>query len=77
LNPELPFIDQPRKPWVELEGKRLALHPVNAVANAQKKRPDRHPPRRDDKPAVPTDFAPNEVLVGYITGRMPHKEDRR
>lgn len=53
-------------PWVEHEGQRLPLHPVNPVANARRKRP----PRRDDDPAprhVP--FDPPKALVNRAVGR--------
>ena len=52
-------------PWVEHDGKRLALHPVDAVANSRRRRPGK--PRRPPKPAV--DFDPPGALLDKAVGR--------
>ena len=44
-------------PWVEYEGRRLALHPVDPVRNARKKRPPKKP--APPAPAAPVPFEPN------------------
>jgi len=58
-------------PWVEHDQKRFALHPVDPVANAKKKR------RRDLTPPAPTvPFDPPGALLDRAAGRRPrHKED--
>jgi putative transposase len=50
VNPEDP-------PWVEYEGKRLALHPVDPIGNARKKRPQKN--QAPSPPAAPVRFEPN------------------
>jgi len=55
-------------PWVEHDGKRLVLYPVDAVSNARKKRQ----PRRPDappKPDKPVDFDPPKALLDRAAGR--------
>ena len=37
------FVAPNEPPWVEIEGKRLVLHPVDPEANARRKRPPRGP----------------------------------
>jgi transposase InsO family protein len=58
-------------PWVEHDGKRFALCPVDAVANAKKKR------RRDEPPSSPSvPFDPAGALLDRAAGRSPrHQED--
>lgn len=58
-------------PWVEHDGKRYALSPVDAVANSKKKR------RRDEQPSSPSvPFDPARALLDRAAGRPPlHKED--
>lgn len=47
-------------PWVEVEGKRLVLHPVDPEANARRKRPARGPVA--ERPSRPVDFNPTRTL---------------
>ncbi len=47
-------------PWVELEGRRLVLHPVDPEANARLKRPARGPVCA--RPSRPVDFNPTRTL---------------
>jgi transposase InsO family protein len=58
-------------PWVEHDGKRYSLSPVDAVANSKKKR------RRDQPPSTPSvPFDPARALLDRAAGRPPlHKED--
>jgi putative transposase len=49
-------------PWVEHEGKRLVLHPLDAIKNARRKRPARGGPVAP-KPTRPTDFDPPRALL--------------
>ena len=74
-------IDTPRNPWVELEGKRLALHPVDPKQNATRKRPDRRPKTDTDATQqAAVAFEPNEARLRALTGKTPAKgldHDRR
>ena len=50
------LVDPDDPPWVEHEGKRLVLHPVDPLKNARRKRPPkRNPPAA---PAAPVPFDP-------------------
>jgi putative transposase len=70
------IIDEPRRPWVEFEGKRLALHHVNPVNNASRPRPPRRPENEQHapRPKGATTFRPNEVLLARVTGRKPEED---
>ncbi len=59
------FVAPQQPPWVEVEGKRLALHPVDPEANARRKRPARGPAA--DRPTRPVDFNPVRALRGRTT----------
>jgi putative transposase len=54
------FVAPQEPPWVEVEGKRLVLHPVDPEANARRKRPARGPVA--ERPSRPVDFLPTRVL---------------
>lgn len=56
------FTSPGEAPWVEHEGKRLALHPLDPVKNARRKRPPRGGPAAE-KPARPVDFDPMRALM--------------
>jgi putative transposase len=58
-------------PWVEHDGKRFALRPVDVLANAKKKR------RRDEPPSsASVPFDPAGALLDRAAGRPPrHQED--
>lgn len=60
------FVAPDEPPWVEHEGKRLALHPLDPQSNARRKRPPRGGPAAD-KPTHPVDFDPARTL-GRSTG---------
>jgi putative transposase len=56
------FVAPGERPWVEHEGKRLALHPVDPESNARRKRP----PRGEHaavKPVRPSGFSPMRALT--------------
>ncbi|XXT51617.1 DDE-type integrase/transposase/recombinase [Sorangium sp. So ce542] len=55
------FIAPDEPPWVEHEGKRLMLHPVDPQRNARRKRPPCGGPAAD-KPTRPVDFSPARTL---------------
>jgi transposase InsO family protein len=61
-------IDDPRKPWIELEGKVLPLHPVNPQKNATRKRPDRKDATTPSA-SQRSQFQPNEARLNKILGR--------
>ncbi len=56
------FVAPSEPPWVEHEGKRLTLHPVDPESNARRKRPPRGGPAAD-KPTRPVDFNPLRPLA--------------
>jgi hypothetical protein len=58
-------------PWIEHDGKRLPLYPVDVVANAKQKRPPRRPgtPASDKRRPVP--FDPAGALLDRVAGRRP------
>lgn len=61
------FVTPDEPPWVEHEGKRLALHVLDPAKNARRKRPPRV---EGEKPARRTGFDPTKTLRG-----TPKKED--
>jgi transposase InsO family protein len=65
------FLDE-GAPWVEHEGKRYELRPVDPVRNATRKRP----PRRDagDAPAKHVPFDPAGALLDQAAGRTPKEK---
>ncbi|MGC3998053.1 MAG: DDE-type integrase/transposase/recombinase [Anaeromyxobacter sp.] len=60
-------------PWIEHEGRRLDLHPVDPVANARRKRLPRRP---GEAPTTTTDFDPTQTLLDAATGRRRKDDDR-
>jgi putative transposase len=56
------FVAPEEPPWVEHEGKRLVLRPVDPIKNAWRKRPPRGGPT-DTQPTRPVDFDPTKALV--------------
>lgn len=62
------LLDRTTPPWVEYEGQRLPLHPVDPVRNAHRGRPPRRP--GDDGPPVRhVPFDPPTALVDRAVGR--------
>jgi putative transposase len=68
------LIDDPIAPWVEVDNKRLELHPVDPHANSRRRRP----PRRDGAPIEKTGvrFDPPQVLLDRAAGRNRHQEEQ-
>ncbi len=71
------LVDPNDPPWIEYQGKRFALHAVDPVRNAHRKRP----PRRTEveariRGAVDVHFDPPGALLDRAVGRPPrgHKE---
>ena len=70
------FVAPGEPPWVEHEGKRLRLHPVDPVHNARRKRPPRGGPAVDKAPRC-VDFNPNRPLEpGAGRGASPDGAER-
>lgn len=65
------FVAPQEPPWVEVEGKRLVLHPVDPKANARRKRPVRGPVA--ERRARHVDFNPNRVLQRSKNSDASHK----
>jgi transposase InsO family protein len=61
------LLDRTTQPWVEYEGQRLPLHPVDPVRNAHRARPPRRP--GDDQPVRHVPFDPPTALVDRAVGR--------
>jgi transposase InsO family protein len=64
------LVDLSETPWVEFEGKRLKVHPVDPVKNSRRPRP----PRRahvDESVPPHTAFDPPKALLDKATGRRP------
>jgi transposase InsO family protein len=67
--------DASAPPWVEHEGQRLALHPVDAVRNSRRERPYRRPHLDETAPRHPA-FEPARALLDKVVGRPPaHRRD--
>jgi hypothetical protein len=56
------FVAPDEPPWVEHEGKRLLLRPLDPIKNARRKRPPRKGPG-DTTPVRSVDFDPTKVLA--------------
>ena len=67
--------DASASPWVEHEGQRYALHPVDAVKNARRERPYRRPHLDETVPRHPA-FEPAKALLDKALHRRPaHAKD--
>jgi len=64
------LVDVQEAPWVEYEGQRLALHPVDPVRNSRRQRPWRRPNLEEAAPSHPA-FDPPRALLDKATGRPP------
>jgi len=66
------LLDPADAPWVEHDGKRFALHPVDPVKNAHRRRA-----RQDTDPAAAASvpFDPPGALLGRAVGRRPRPTD--
>jgi transposase InsO family protein len=64
------LVDVDEAPWLEIEGQRLALHPVDAVANGKRRR-ERPPPKHDESCPRHPAFEPAQALLDKATGRPP------
>lgn len=66
------FADPSLAPWVEHEGRRLALRLVDPVQNSRRRRPT----KRARKGVDALDFDPNGVRVDAMLGRLPKRGGR-
>jgi putative transposase len=64
------LVDLTEMPWVELEGRRIDVHPVDAVKNSR--RPRRHRPPEGSAPLHPA-FDPPKALLDKALGRRPRQ----
>lgn len=67
------LVDLSESPWVEFEGKRLPIHPVDAVKNSRRSRQARKPAHDESVPAHPA-FNPPKALLDKTLGRRPGRE---
>ena len=65
-----PLLEPEARPFVEMEGRRFALHPVRPIQNAQRKRTKPNPETDD-----PIDFEPAEALMPRAAGLSPSHAD--
>jgi putative transposase len=66
------MIDPADPPWIEHEGKRHVLHPVDPCSNARRHRPPRA--CLDSPHEARTAFDPPKALVDKSIGRTPDKD---
>lgn len=68
------LVDLEELPWVEFEGKRLEVHPVDPVKNSRRKRPLRRKPHHDESVPRHPAFDPPKALLDRALGRRPRGE---
>jgi transposase InsO family protein len=61
-------------PWVEFEGQRFEVHPVDPVKNSRRRRPRRKPEADESTPRHPA-FDPPKALLDKATGKKPQSEE--
>jgi len=68
------LVDRDEAPWVEVEGRRFDLHPVDAVKNSSRKRP----PRKSASQASGEGphFDPAGALLDRAAGRKPRRGEQ-
>jgi len=64
------LVDLTDKPWVEYEGRRYEVHPVNPVHNSRRERPWKKP-HLDESAPLPAAFNPPKALLDRATGKRP------
>ena len=65
------LVDLTEAPWVEFEGRRLTVHPVDVIKNARRPRTR---PQSDQSLPPHTAFDPPKALLDQATGRKPRKD---
>lgn len=66
------LVDLQEPPWIEHEGKRIVLHPVDPVRNARRKRA----PRVDRTTVNTVAFDPPRALLDRASGRSAPQEEK-
>ena len=69
------LVDMNEPPWIEHEGKRLLLRPVDPIKNARRKRPPRGGPHAALPPTPHVSFDPPTVLLDKAVGRIPSAQE--
>lgn len=69
------LVEPDSSPWLEHEGQRLPLHPVDPTLNARRKRPPLKPQPQAASPARPVHFDPPGALLDVATGRDTSREE--
>ncbi len=69
------LVDLAELPWVEFEGKRIEIHPVDPVKNSRRKRPSRHKHHDESVPSHPA-FDPPKALLDRTLGRFRPRGER-
>lgn len=64
------LVDLSELPWVEFDGRRLDVHPVDAVKNSRRRRSRRRP---DEAVPLHSAFDPPRALLDKALGRRPRK----
>ena len=68
------LLDTREPPWIEHDGKTLAVHVVDVKLNGASKRPPRRAPSMLLKPPdAPPEFDPNRAAMDKLFGRIPKK----
>jgi hypothetical protein len=67
------MVDPSEPPWIEHEGKRHLLHPVDPTRNARRRRAD---VCLDTPHEARTVFEPAKVLLDKTLGRRPTTKDK-
>lgn len=67
------LLDDSSAPWLEHDGRRRPLHPLDPARNARRHRPPRRPGPQGEPPK--TGFDPNQALLNRAVGRK-REEDR-
>jgi len=70
------LIESEATPWLEHEGKRRPLLPVDPVANSNRRRPPRRP-RGEQRDGPPVAFDPTGALLDRAAHRRSQSEDER
>jgi transposase InsO family protein len=66
------LLDDKGVPWLEHEGRRRPLHPLDPLKNAHRHRPPRRPGQSGEPPQ--TGFDPNQALLDRAAGRRKTEE---
>jgi hypothetical protein len=68
------LVDLGETPWIEVEGRRFELRPVDAVRNSHRQRlPKKHPASSSGQHQP---FDPAGALLDLATGKSPRRGDR-